>query len=222
MSRGKTGLIVLTVIAMMFFLFIAILFGSSTKRQQAIDRRAELDAGIDAIIAADTTIYWIGDPPPEELEHLMPVVNVIAPETASKDNLPIKSPAFHTQVHDTFGRLVSEEVPIDYTDNLVIVISGNPNLTQAGKDALLDSIAQNGVPVLAIGNDASEALGSILSYRRIKTGPDSSLYYCLGAGYTENPLSEDAVKAGGMDLAEAVTGQITIALSDYIPEEFRN
>ena len=56
MSRGKTGLIVLTVIAMMFILFIAILFGSSTKRQQAIDRKAALDANIDTIIAADTTI----------------------------------------------------------------------------------------------------------------------------------------------------------------------
>lgn len=221
MSRGKTGLIVLTVFVMMFILFIAILFGSSTKRQQAIDRKAALDANIDTIIAADTTIYWLGDPPPEELEHLMSVVNVISPETASEDNLPVKSPAFHTQVHDSFGRLVSEEIPIDYTDNLVIVISGNPNLSAAGKDALLDSIAQNGVPVIAIGNDASEALGGILSYRRIKTGEGSSLYYCLGAGYTENPLSEDAVKAGGMDLAEAVTGQITLALSDYTPQELR-
>ena len=221
MSRGKTGLIVLTVIAMMFFLFIAILFGSSAKRQNAIDRKAELDAKIDAIIAADTTIYWIGDPPPEELEHLMTVVNVITPESASEDNLPVKSPAFHTQVHDSFGRLVSEEIPIEYTDNLVIVISGSPNLSQSGKEALLNSIAQNGVPVLAIGNDASEALGGILSYRRVKMGPDSSLYYCLGAGYTENPLSEEAVKAGGMDLAEAVTDQITLALSDYTPQELR-
>ena len=67
MSRGKTGLIVLTVFAMMFILFIAILFGSSTKRQQAIDRKAALDANIDTIIAADTTIYWIGDPPPDQI-----------------------------------------------------------------------------------------------------------------------------------------------------------
>ncbi|MBR4429738.1 MAG: hypothetical protein IKZ29_10460 [Clostridiales bacterium] len=221
MSRGKTGLIVLTVFAMMFILFIAILFGSSTKRQQAIDRKAALDANIDTIIAADTTIYWIGDPPPEELEHLMPVVNVITPESASEDNLPVKSPLFHTQVHDSFGRLVSEQIPVEYTDKLVIVISGTPNLTQAGSEALLNSIAQNGVPVIAIGNDASEALGSILSYRRIKMGDGSSLYYCLGAGYTENPLSEEAVKAGGMDLAEAVTGQITLALSDYTPQELR-
>ena len=221
MSRGKTGLIVLTVFAMMFILFIAILFGSSTKRQQAIDRKAALDANIDTIIAADTTIYWIGDPPLEELEHLMPVVNVITPESASEDNLPVKSPLLHTQVHDSFGRLVSEQIPVEYTDNLVIVISGTPNLTQAGSEALLNSIAQNGVPVIAIGDDASEALGSILSYRRIKMGDGSSLYYCLGAGYTENPLSEEAVKAGGMDLAEAVTGQITLALSDYTPQELR-
>jgi hypothetical protein len=217
MNRGKTGLIVLVVLAMMFFLFIAILFGSSAQRQSSIDRKAELDAKIDQIIASDITVYWLGDPPPEELEHLMSVVNVIPFESASKDTLPIKGPQFHTEEYDGFGTLVTENIPIDYTDHLVIVISGTPNLTEAGKDALLNSIAQNGVPVIAIGDDAANLLEEILSYRRVKRGPDSSLYYCRGKGYQENPLAEESIKSGGMDLAEAVTDQITLAVSDYSP-----
>ena len=73
MHRGKTGLIVLTILVAMFFLFIAILFGSSTKRQDNIDRRDEINARLDVIAQTDLTIYWIGDVP-AELEHLMPVI----------------------------------------------------------------------------------------------------------------------------------------------------
>ena len=74
------------------------------------------------------------------------------------------------------------------------------------------------MPFLAIGDEASEVLGEILSYRRFKRGPGSSLYYCLGAGYTENPIPVETVKAGGMDLAEALPDAISLAVSDYIPQ----
>ena len=65
MSRGKTGLIVLTILAAMFFLFIAILFGSSSKRQGVIDRKAALDEKLSAYAQMDITIYWIGEFPSE-------------------------------------------------------------------------------------------------------------------------------------------------------------
>ena len=94
MSRGKTGLVVLTLFAVMFFLFIAILFGSSTKRQENIDRKADIEAKLDIIAQTDLTIYWIGEVP-AELEHLMPVINVIPPETASEETLPIKIFPYH-------------------------------------------------------------------------------------------------------------------------------
>ena len=60
MSRGKTGLIVLTILAAMFFLFIAILFGSSSKRQGVIGRKAALDEKLSAYAQMDITIYGIG------------------------------------------------------------------------------------------------------------------------------------------------------------------
>ena len=69
-----------------------------------------------------------------------------------------------------------------------------------------------------IRDEASELLGEVLSYRRVHKGEGSSLYYCLGKGYRENPIPEDVVKAGGMDLAEAIPDLIMLAMSDYTPQ----
>ena len=217
MSRGKTGLIVLTFLAVFFFLFIAVLFNSSTKRQAAIDRKTDLDSKLDSIAGEDITIYWIGEPFPE-LEHLMPVISVVTPGAVSKDTIPVKGPAFHTTEYNPEGILVEENTPIDYSAYLFIVISGSPVLTDNGKAALLDAVTQNGVPVLAIGDDASELLCEILSYRRVHKGEGSSFYYCLGSGYKENPIPVDKVKSGDMDLAEAIPDLVSLAISNYIPQ----
>lgn len=216
MDKNKTGLIVLTFLAAAFFLFIAIFYNSSVKRQHALDRKDGLDAKLDVIAEADITIYWIGEPQ-KELEHLMPVVKVIVPETASADNLPVKSPLFHFTEYNTDGYKVDEHIPVDYSGNMVIVISGSPVLTENGKAALLDAVSQNGVPVLAIGGDACDLLGEVLSYRMVHRKANSSLYYCLGKGYRENLIPEDKVKNGGMDLAEELPEIIKTAVSDYVP-----
>lgn len=216
MSKGKTGLIVLTIFVAMFFLFVAILFGASSKRQGVIDRKAELDQKIDVIMENEITIYWIGEPP-EELERLMPVIQVLSAENASRNNLPVKGPSFHTSEYNTSGQKISEDIPIDYPDKMVIVISGSPVFTEDGKAALLDAVAQNGVPVFAVGNDAAEALAEILTRTRYHRDEGSSLYYCLGHGYKENIVPEASVKAGGMDLAEVIPDAITLAIGDYKP-----
>ena len=99
---------VLTILAAMFFLFVAILFGSSTKRQEGINRRDAVNARLDVIAQTDLTIYWIGEVP-QELEHLMPVINVIPPEQASEETLPIKVFQYHVTEYDPYGNYVSEE-----------------------------------------------------------------------------------------------------------------
>lgn len=217
MSKGKAGLIVLVFLAVGFFFFIAMLFGSSTQRQAVIDRKANLEAELDAIAQNDITIYWIGEVP-AELEHLMPVISVVAPASVSEDTIPVRGPAFHYTEYTPEGVLISEETPKDYSDQMLIVITGNPELTDKGREVLLDAVSRNGVPVLAIGDEASEVLGQVLYYNRFHKGPDTSLYYCLGSGYTENPIPVETVKAGGMDLAEAMPDLIALAESDYIPQ----
>ena len=214
MSKGKTGLVILTLMAVMFFLFVAVLFGSSTKRQAAVDRKAELDTKIDMITGEDVSIYWIGEIP-RELERLSPVVNVISPDRISRDTVPVKSPSFDFVEYNELGQIISKDTPVEQPGHMVIVMTGSPVISQEGAEALRDAITQNGVPAIAIGNDAAELLGKILCYRRLKTGDGSSLYYCLGKGYKENPLSADTVKNGGMEYAEALTDFITSALTDF-------
>ena len=214
MSKNKTGLIVLTFLAATFFLFVAFFFNSSTKRNAALERKAELDAKFDIITEADITIYWIGEPS-KEMEHLLPVISIIGSGNASSNNLPVKGPAFHFIEYNTDGDIVEEDIPVEYSDYMVIVMTGSPVLTDDGKGALLNAISQNGVPAIAIGDDASETLGQVLSYRRVHKGPYSSLYYCLGSGYKENLIPEECIKAGGIDLAETIPELISRAVSDY-------
>lgn len=217
MNKSKAGLIVLVFLSAGFFFFIAMLFGSSTQRQAVIDRKADVEAKLDAVAQSDLTIYWIGELP-QELEHLAPVVQVISPGNVTRETMPVKAPSFHFEEHNPDGLLINEDSPRDYSAHMLIVITGSPEISDNGKDALLDAISKNGVPALAIGDDASEVLGNVLSYRRFNRGPDTSLYYCLGAGYTENPIPVETVRAGGMDLAEAIPDVIALAESDYIPQ----
>ena len=163
MSRGKTGLIVLTILAAMFFLFIAILFGSSSKRQGVIDRKAALDEKLSAYAQMDITIYWIGEFP-SELEVLVPVTQVITPESVSSDNLPIKTSSIHVTERDEFGNVVKEEIPREYSQYMLIVISGNPVLSDSAKEALSNAVAKNGVPVFAISSRTGAGLTAVLDY----------------------------------------------------------
>lgn len=215
--KNKAGLIVLVILAAGFFIFFALMFGSGAQVQAISERKANVEASLDAIAESDITIYWIGELP-QELEHLSPVVKVISPENITRETVPVRGPAFHIEEYTPEGLLVNEEIPKEYSAHMLIVLTGNPVISDDGKAALLDAISKNGVPALAIGDEASEVLGDVLSYRRFKRGPGSSLYYCLGAGYTENLIPVETVKAGGIDLAEAIPDAIALAVSDYIPQ----
>lgn len=215
--KNKAGLIVLVILAAGFFIFLALMFGSGAQVQAITERKINVEASLDAIAESDITIYWIGELP-QELEHLSPVVKVISPENITRETVPVRGPAFHIEEYTPEGLLVNEEIPKEYSAHMLIVLAGNPVISDDGKAALLDAISKNGVPALAIGDEASEVLGDVLSYRRFKRGPGSSLYYCLGAGYTENLIPVETVKAGGIDLAEAIPDAIALAVSDYIPQ----
>lgn len=215
--KNKAGLIVLVILTAGFFIFLALMFGSGAQVQAISERKANVEASLDAIAESDITIYWIGELP-QELEHLSPVVKVISPENITRETVPVRGPAFHIEEYTPEGLLVNEEIPKEYSAHMLIVLTGNPVISDDGKAALLDAISKNGVPALAIGDEASEVLGDVLSYRRFKRGPGSSLYYCLGAGYTENLIPVETVKAGGIDLAEAIPDAIALAVSDYIPQ----
>ena len=47
---------------------------------------------------------------------------------------------------------------------MLIVITGSPEISDNGKDALLDAMSQNGVPALAIGDEATLEVTANLNY----------------------------------------------------------
>ena len=161
--KNKAGLIVLVILAAGFFIFLALMFGSGAQVQAISERKANVEASLDAIAESDITIYWIGELP-QELEHLSPVVKVISPENITRETVPVRGPAFHIEEYTPEGLLVNEEIPKEYSAHMLIVLTGNPVISDDGKAALLDAISKNGVPALAIGDEASEVLGDVLSY----------------------------------------------------------
>ena len=56
-------------------------------------------------------------------------------------------------------------------------------------------------------------------YYRHKSGPGSSLFYSLSSRYKENPIPEDIIHAGGMDLSEAMPEIIDLAIAQYSADE---
>lgn len=218
MNKGKTAVLVIIGLAAMLFIFIAILFGSSTKRQAAINRITALNDRCDSIAEQDITIFWIGTEIPSDLEHMNPVITMLSYEGANRETLPIKTSSFHVTEYNEDGLVVDEHIPREYPRYMFIVITGNPVMSDSGKEALRDAITMNGVPVLAIGDEASEFVSGLLMYSRFKSGPNSSLYYCLGSGYKENPIPEDKVASGGFDLAEQIPDLVSLAMTDFKPQ----
>ena len=112
--KNKAALIVLVILTAGFFIFMALMFGSGAQVQAITERKLNVEAGLDAIAESDITIYWIGELP-KELEHLSPVVNVIAPENITRENIPVRGPAFHIEEYTPEGLLVNEEIPREYS-----------------------------------------------------------------------------------------------------------
>lgn len=216
MRGNKTGLVVIAFLAAMFFLFAASIFGSTVKRNASIAVKESVEADVQALAANDVTIYWIGETM-TEFEGISSKISYISPAMVSRENMPIRGSSFHRTVYSPEGELISEDMPTDYSDMMVIIINGSPELTENGKAALLDAVTKNGVPVIAIGDEASELVSGLMYHRRLHTGPNTSLYYCLGVGFEEDPLSEEAVGAGGLKLADELTEVISKAMKDYVP-----
>ena len=140
MSRGKTGVLVLIGLAAMFFIFIAMLFGSSTKRQAAINRITALNDRCDLIAEQDITIYWIGSELPSDLEHMAPAVSLLSYEGANRETLPIKTSSFHITEYNEDGDVIAEQVPREYPRYMMIVITGKQRPTPPSAAVPTDGI----------------------------------------------------------------------------------
>ena len=200
MERNKTGVVVLVILAGFFIIAVAMVFNTSVRRDTALKRQASVNEKIEFLNSIDLTVYWIGGFP-SELEKLRQKTNVIMPENISKDTMPVKSSSFRITITDDSGK-TQEIVPRKYSEYMLIVLTTAEGITDEAKEILRDCIVYNGVPVLCIGSDACQLVGTILIHGS-GYDKDHTLFYKLNDGYKEPYLDVKAVSAGGVELADA-------------------
>jgi hypothetical protein len=200
MERNKTGVIVLVLLAGFFIIAIAMVFNTSVRRESVLKHQASVNEKIEFLNSIDLTVYWIGGFP-SELEKLRESTNVIMPEEISNDNMPIRSSTFHITVTEESGKK-EEIVPRKYSEYMLIVITTGEGFSDEAKEVLRDCIVYNGVPVLCIGGDACEMVGTLLIHGS-GYAKDHTFFYKLNDGYKDSYIEAKAVSAGGVDLADA-------------------
>lgn len=212
MDRNKTSIIVLFLLAGFFFIAIAMVFNTSVRRNAVLKREEAVEEKIKYLNSKDLTIYWIGTVP-EELESLKEKINIIKPGEVRNDNMPVRTSSFRISVKEEDGSK-KEIVPRDYSEYMILVINTGDGITDDGKEVIRNCIADNDIPVICIGGEACNMVGTLLIHGAGYSS-DYSIFYKLSDGYEEPFLDAAAVTSGGMDLAEELTGKI----SSYIDTE---
>ncbi|MCR4688051.1 MAG: hypothetical protein K5745_00710 [Saccharofermentans sp.] len=197
--RGRLA-IVLVIAAICLIAVPGLWLVGSKKNNSAYARLDEYEASKAALNTHDLQIYWIGELP-ERLQGMDDVISVIEPGTLTGDNMPIKVSSFHITTYNENGDVIDEQIPRDYASDMLIVLYNVTILDNSDKEILSDCVTANGVPVLAIGESSVGIVRDMLMYSR-DMNSNKSFVYELGLGYTNSPLDEAKVMAGGLDLGE--------------------
>lgn len=201
MERKKGYLVVVVAVAALLLLITGLLYNAASRKKQTISLANQAAYAAEKLKAGDDLmIYWIGAFPPE-LSGISDVVTVINPGEITEENMPIKYSTFKSTEYDEFGNVINEITPRDYKDNMIIIISNVGMLTDPEKDIILNCIAQNNVPVLAIGKSSITLIRRTLMYTDGVFEQDDSFYYKLGEGYKDHVLDNAAITAGGDEFA---------------------
>lgn len=126
----------------------------------------------------DVTLYWIGDYP-AELERVSE--KVVKCSEATRDNMPLKSPEFHTIRKDENGNVIEERIPVTYTEHLYIVINSKV-LTDEEYAVIRECFIDNGVKTIIIGQDAIQSFRDFLILPKQKFAEGEMMAYSLPAG----------------------------------------
>ena len=212
MERKKAYLIVIVAAAALTLLMVGIVYNAASLQKQNINLTNQVTYASEKLAAKDDLmIYWVGEFPPE-LSGIANVVTVISPDQINEEIMPIKSSTFKSTEYDEFGNVVKEIIPREYKDNMIIVLYNVSLVTDEQKDVILDCVAQNSVPVLAIGRSSIALIREILMYTPGDFAEYDSFYYRLGEGYKDHVLDNASMEAGGEKFA--------LNLMDYLYELF--
>ena len=180
-------------------------FNTSVRRESALKHQSSINEKIDFLNLIDLTVYWVGGFP-AEIENLRQSTKVIMPEEISEDNMPIRSSTFRITIKEDSGR-TKEIVPRQYSEYNLIVINTGSGFTDEGKAVLRNCIVDNDIPVLCIGKEACEFLGTLLIHGSGYKA-DHTIFYRRSEGYKEPFLDAKAVAAGGADMADDLCSRL--------------
>lgn len=218
MERKRAYIVAIIAAAALMLLFAGLMYNAASLKKQSVSKTNQVTFAAERLAAKeDLMIYWVGEFPPE-LSGIANVVTVISPDQISEDSMPIKYSTFKITVYDELGNVAEEIIPRDYKDNMIIVLYNVSLVTDEQKDVILDCIAQNSVPVLAIGRNSISLVREILMYTPGSFEQNDSFYYKLGEGYKDHVLDNASITAGGEDFAINVMDYIYELFYAYDPE----
>ena len=201
MERRKGYIVVIAAAAAFLLLITGLMLNAASRKKQTISLANQASYAAEKLnTKEDLMIYWIGPFPPE-LSGISDVVTVIDPGNITEDNMPIKYSTFKSTEYDEFGNVINEIVPRDYKDNMIIVISDVSLIADDEQEIILNCIAQNNVPVLAIGRSSITLVRRMLMYTDGVFEEVDTFYYKLGEGYMDHVLDNAAITAGGDEYA---------------------
>ena len=218
MERKKGYLIVIVAAAALTLLLVGLVFNAASLQKQNINLSNQVAYAAEKLSAKeDLMIYWVGEFPPE-MAGIENVVTVIPAAQINEENMPIKSSTFKSTEYDEFGNVIKEIIPREYKDNMIIVLYNVSIVTDEQKEVILNCVAQNSVPVLAIGRSSIALIRELLMYTPGDFAEYDSFYYRLGEGYKDHVLDNESMEAGGEKFALNLMDYLYGLFYPYTPD----
>lgn len=198
MGRRNTGVFIAILVAFALFIFGLGMYVKYMSSKSSVKKEDELlrDSLRQVALLNDLTIYWIGDVP-EDMTYLNGRILKVEAGTLSRENMPMKSPDFHTIDYDENGNVVNENIPVKYTSDLIIIINQDVNLTDKDFECISDCVINNEVPLLVIGGDAIKNVKTHFMQSTMGYETMDSYLYSLKEGQASHVLNNEELLKGG-------------------------
>ena len=178
MKDRYIAVIIILVITLLSVVGLAVMAKNVAVNNAAAREKKIEEEKYAVLLEKDASIYWLGDYP----EELSAVSSKVIPVTeATRDNMPLKSPEFHTVRMDENGNVIDEKVPVTYPEHLYIVIN-NKVLTDEEYGIIRECFMDNGVKTVIIGQDAIQSFRDFLILPKQTFEPGEMMAYSLPAG----------------------------------------
>lgn len=193
-------ILALTAAAILFMMYQTRRIDANLYNSQVEANTEELIADLDQL---DYEIYWIGNLP-QYMDGIADHVTLLTVDEANSDTLPVVEGTMGFNEYDEDGNLVTHIEQRDYAAYMMIVVNTSDELPEAALSAIQNSVVENHVPILLIGDQSINAFRSFMILVAKDYEANSSLFFEISRYPQDNPIDPDAVSAGGHAYADAL------------------